>query len=328
MKALTPVYRILLMFIVGCASNDTAPETDQERDFRQDMRAFVASISTLSKAVDPHFVVVPQNGHELLTQRGEPHNPPVSDYLGAIDGIGREDLFYGFVEDNEPTPASERDAMLEFMHVAEDNAIEVLVTDYCWTASYVDDSYSQNSIRGFISFAADHRELDNIPRYPSVPFSSNSNDVYSLADARNFVYLIDPSEYQSKTTFLDALRNTDFDVLLIDLFFAPEEQLEAPDIVFLKRKANGGVRLVIAYMSIGEAESYRYYWQSEWEIDPPKWLAEENPNWAGNFKVRYWDPAWQAIICGDDDSYLSRILEAGFDGVYLDLIDAYEYFEE
>ncbi|MEE8372615.1 MAG: endo alpha-1,4 polygalactosaminidase [Dehalococcoidia bacterium] len=84
----------------------------------------------------------------------------------------------------------------------------------------------------------------------------------------------------------------------------------------------------IAYMSIGEAEDYRYYWQEEWGSSSPSWLAEENPDWTGNYKVRYWDPVWQRIIYREDDSYLRKILDAGFDGVYLDIIDAFEYFED
>lgn len=40
-----------------------------------------------------------------------------------------------------------------------------------------------------------------------------------------------------------------------------------------------------------------------------------------------WDENWQAIIYGNDDSYLKKIIDAGFDGVYLDIIDAFEYFE-
>jgi cysteinyl-tRNA synthetase len=59
----------------------------------------------------------------------------------------------------------------------------------------------------------------------------------------------------------------------------------------------------------------------------PAWLLGENPDWPGNHKVRYWDSAWQSIIYGNDSSYLKRIINAGFDGVYLDLIDAFEYFE-
>jgi len=33
------------------------------------------------------------------------------------------------------------------------------------------------------------------------------------------------------------------------------------------------------------------------------------------------------IIYGNNNSYLKKILDAGFDGVYLDIIDAFEYFE-
>ena len=51
-------------------------------------------------------------------------------------------------------------------------------------------------------------------------------------------------------------------------------------------KEGGGSLLVIAYMSIGEAENYRYYWQEEWEGNPPSWLAEKNPDFPDNYKVR------------------------------------------
>jgi cysteinyl-tRNA synthetase len=56
-------------------------------------------------------------------------------------------------------------------------------------------------------------------------------------------------------------------------------------------------------------------------------MAEENPEWEGNYKVKYWEKEWQDIIFGNEDSYLQKILDAGFDGVYLDIIDAFEYFE-
>ena len=80
-------------------------------------------------------------------------------------------------------------------------------------------------------------------------------------------------------------------------------------------------------MSIGEAEDYRYYWQSSWKIGSPDWIEKENPDWEGNYKVKYWEKGWQDIIYGNNDSYLKKILDTGFDGVYLDIIDAFEYFE-
>ena len=82
--------------------------------------------------------------------------------------------------------------------------------------------------------------------------------------------------------------------------------------------------------SIGEAEEYRYYWRREWKRKPPPFLVAENSAWEGNFKVRYWMAQWQQIILGDrarkQSGYLDRIIDAGFDGVYLDIVDAFEYF--
>ncbi len=279
-------------------------EPTSERNYRQDMRDFVQAISAHAREVKSNFVIIPQNGHELLTENGEETGAPALAYLEAIDGVGREDLFYGYNDDDVATPVSERDYMISFM----------------------DDSYYQNAARGYISFATDHRELDNIPEYPPNPFNMNPANVMSLVEAKNFLYLINPGSYSNKTGFLNALGNTDYDIVIIDAFYEGDI-LTAEDITSLKTKINGGNRLIIAYMSIGEAEDYRYYWQKEWRSSPPSWLAGENPNWLGNYKVRYWDPAWQEIIYRNDNSYLRKILDAGFDGVYLDIIDAFEYFE-
>lgn len=92
----------------------------------------------------------------------------------------------------------------------------------------------------------------------------------------------------------------------------------------LQRKPDGGARLVLAYLSIGEAEDYRSYWQRGWQVSPPAWLGAENPDWPGNYAVQYWDPQWQRLIMGTPDAYLDRIVAAGFDGLYLDRIDAFD----
>lgn len=63
------------------------------------------------------------------------------------------------------------------------------------------------------------------------------------------------------------------------------------------------------------------------EPSQARMAGQAQPHWDGNYKVRYWYSEWQDLICGPEDSYLSRILNAGFDGVYLDIIDAFDYFE-
>ncbi|MHA1734707.1 MAG: endo alpha-1,4 polygalactosaminidase [Promethearchaeota archaeon] len=299
---------------------------DGERDYRQEMRFFVQNISAYARDVAPGFVVIPQNGHQLLTLDGEAQGPVASEYIAAIDGVGREDLFYGYDADDRRTPDGTSAEMSAFMDLALGVGLAVLVTDYCSRPSNVDDSYARNAAVGYTSFAADHRELDDVPAYPDQPHNASTSDVTSLDRARNFLYLINPSEFSSKAAFLSALSQTDYDLLIIDLFFNGTA-LTTADVGQLKTKASGGERLVVCYASIGEAEDYRYYWQDSWKANPPAWLAAENPNWPGNYKVRYWNPGWQAVVFGSSGAYIDRAIAAGFDGVYLDIIDAFEYFE-
>jgi len=226
------------------------------------MRNLVQNISAYAKETKPSFVVIPQNGPELLTTNGEPDGLLSMAYLDAINGIGREDLFYGYTHDNIVTPVSERNYLISLMGVAENNGVEVLVTDYCSTPSFVDDSYAQNTANGYVSFAADHRELDNIPAYPESPYKVNNSNVTSLAEAKNFLYLINPSSFTSKDAFLDAIKETNYDVIVIDLFY-DGVALGSSEVASLRNKATGSSRLVLAYMSIGEAEDYRYYWRTE-----------------------------------------------------------------
>ena len=314
-----------ILFLISCSDDEETPDYG-DVDFRQEMRDFVIGISQYAKAEDADFVIIPQNGQELVSLNGEEDGSPSITYLSAIDGVGREDLFYGYDDDNVATPESEKDYMVSFLDICENNDVEVLTTDYCWTESKMDDSYVQNAAKAYISFAAPDRELNVIPDYPATPFNVNSNDISSLSEAKNFLYLLNPDAFATKQAFIDALSETNYDAIIIDCFF-DEVLLTASEVTQLKVKKNGGSRLVISYMSIGEAEDYRFYWQTAWNSTKPEWIEAENPDWEGNYKVRYWETDWQNIIYGNTAAYLDKILSSGFDGVYLDIIDAFEYFE-
>jgi cysteinyl-tRNA synthetase len=145
--------------------------------------------------------------------------------------------------------------------------------------------------------------------------------------------------YQLQDFDLDELRDSRYGVLVIDYSTSGDVdgELTREQIRRLQEDGPCGRRTVLAYMSIGEAEDYRFYWEPAWvdgDGDPgpqaPPFLGPTNPDWFGNYKVRYWQRAWQKILMGGEsgagDGYLDRILAAGFDGVYLDIIDAYEYW--
>jgi cysteinyl-tRNA synthetase len=130
--------------------------------------------------------------------------------------------------------------------------------------------------------------------------------------------------YQLQRARPERIGETAFDLVVVSIAAAGN----SPEAIPALKHSSGGEKIVLCYMSIGQTENYRFYWNPDWPSNPPPWLDEPDGVWAGDFWVHYWDPDWQAIIYGSPDSYLDRILELGFDGVYLDRVDAYWYYEE
>lgn len=124
--------------------------------------------------------------------------------------------------------------------------------------------------------------------------------------------------YQLQNVVVNDIASSAFDLAVIDYSSdGSDEEAFSSDNVSTMKGSGSSAKLVLAYMSIGEAEDYRYYFDAS-----ASYVDEENPDWPGNYKVHYWDDAWQTIIEG----YVDRLIHAGFDGAYLDIIDAYEYY--
>lgn len=193
-------------------------------------------------------------------------------------------------------------------------------------------------------------------------------------------------ESAGRETWLNALRNSDYDVIYIDTFYnhraRPENQtpLTREEVESLKTKPDGSRRQVIGYLSIGSAEQNRWYCQDDWVwVDPtnrnstvsmktgtatrsrqpdgsyvysyspyippegegpaPAWLST---GYGGNYPeeavVQWWHPEWRDIIIngggryahkttGDNTSSIDRIINQGFDGVYLDNVGVYSRWQ-
>lgn len=145
---------------------------------------------------------------------------------------------------------------------------------------------------------------------------------------------------------IDQLIKTDFDILVIDYSSDGTENGEFTKEEIQKLKDSG--KTVLAYISLGEAEIYRFYWKAEWEsttvnqqcmerywnkndreyqtrnncpFGKAPFIGWENPNYHGRYIVKYWYPLWwdQAL-----KPYIDKVMENGFDGIYLDNINVYE----
>ena len=133
---------------------------------------------------------------------------------------------------------------------------------------------------------------------------------------------VDSWGYQLQNADIGQIANSGFDLVVMDYSRDGSEE-GAYTIQDIETIKNGGV-IPVAYVSIGEAEDYRFYWNSTWYDNPPDWLGHENPEWPGNYPVKFWYKSWKKIVF----SYLDKIVEQGFEGVYLDKIDVFEYWSD
>jgi cysteinyl-tRNA synthetase len=98
----------------------------------------------------------------------------------------------------------------------------------------------------------------------------------------------------------------------------------------LRRLQDGRPRLVLAYLDIGQAETYRAYWAKDWKApgggkpgQPDFLLAIDPDGWDGSYQVAFWDQRWQIIWLGDG-GVVPRLAAQGYDGIYLDWVGAYD----
>jgi len=142
-----------------------------------------------------------------------------------------------------------------------------------------------------------------------------------LGDVRTWLYLIDVN-LDDET--VDQITSSSYDMVVLDYIPSEKENTDYPMAEVIAHIQNAShPKLVLAYIDIGEAESYRTYWQGGWRVGDPAWIAGEDPDgWEGNFPVAYWDKDWRDIWLGEN-GYLQGIVARGFDGVYLDWVEAY-----
>ncbi len=147
---------------------------------------------------------------------------------------------------------------------------------------------------------------------------------------KSFAYVLQAdSKFKPKSKAIETLRDCGRDWIILDAAYDGEDRWASADLAKIRSGKPG--RKTVAYVSIGEAEDYRAYWQRSWDRDEdgnpdkgaPAWLNIENPDWEGNYKVKYWLKGCQEIMLPE----IERVMKQGFDGVYLDIVDAFEFYE-
>ncbi len=324
------LYSIIFLFF-SCNKNKEL----ENIDFRAEMVEFVSEISDYAKILNEDFLIIPQNGESLVEN---------SLYILKIDGIGREDLNYGYEADGQRTPTNDYNEIILNLNKYTSNYKKVFITDYVFsnsedephfdtgTLTKINYAYENSISNGYIPYAT-VRNLNFLTINPD--HEPEEKTITGFDDVESFLYYLQPNNV-SISEYINSIANTNFDLVIMDLTYDGLNEFSPDDIAQIKNGLNNGNGgYIVCYMSIGEAEDYRYYWNDNWikdngkiSKDAPDWLYDENPDWEGNYKVMYWKSDWKEIIYGNSNSYLDKVISKGFDGVYMDIIDAYEYFEE
>jgi cysteinyl-tRNA synthetase len=128
---------------------------------------------------------------------------------------------------------------------------------------------------------------------------------------------------------VDALADSDYELIVVE----PTRSVEGSedfDTAGMVSRLHAEGKLVLAYLDVGEAEDYRTYWGDDWlaptadQPGEPDFLITIDPaGWSGDYPVAFWDERWKDIVIYDDNSLIDMVLDDGFDGVYLDWIEAY-----
>ena len=163
----------------------------------------------------------------------------------------------------------------------------------------------------------------------AAPVAAGTTEV-RLKRARTFMYQIQGLDRRGAIT---ALAKTDYPLLVLEptnTNRGSEDFNTARMVRRLQWTPRGKRRVILAYIDIGEAEDYRAYWQSDWRAPSggnpgsPDFILKADPDgWSGNYPVAYWDARWQGIWLGEG-GLVRRLAAAGFDGVYLDWVEAYD----
>lgn len=317
--------------LVTPQATPTAPVLGKLTDFREEMRNLITNIAKFARSQNPGFVIMTHNGLGLLEKIDEVDKRkvfPARGYMLTLDAIMQDGLHYGHEAFGKPTGKEAKAEFDRLLDLVKRNRIKLLTVDFTKDRKAVDEVLRQSQSKGYLPFVA-HKplaELNSLPPYPSRPFLENGNHILSMDKAKNYIYLTDSTAFGLEVEFALEMHDTNYDMLVVDVFHG-RKPFSRRAIETLKYKKLGSRRLVLARMDIGTAASYRYYWKPGWQSGSPSWITAPYPTDPDRFFVEYWRPEWHKLLYGDPKSFTYGLIAQGYDGVVLESVEAYRFFE-
>ncbi|GHU05737.1 alpha-1,4-polygalactosaminidase [Alphaproteobacteria bacterium] len=321
------------------------PYTPLEKvpNHREIMRGIIQELARYCHAHAPRMAVLVRNAPELALKgrrewqwqawrnpRGEangslsPMGSINNDYVEAIDGVLIDGMFTGREVYGQPTKQAESAYLLTEAQAVKSLGRPVFSIEYGADGAHKALTAKTAKDEGFLFWFDNEgdKRLGTIPA--KLPDDENPDHIGALSEAKNFLVMSESDGFVSRSAWVKALAETNYDVLIVNPFWNGRDPLNYEDMQALKFKKLGARRMVLAEMSVGRALEGAYYWKEEWKEGNPSWLFAKDPLVGSQWVVEYWSDDWKKIM----GEYVVAAAKLGFDGILLNHADSYILFED
>lgn len=249
--------------------------------------------------------------------------PPVPQQFGPFSLDPKEELRKAAEVRRAAERLERQRRMLYAVDALRQQGRTILSIENCKTQKDVDAAYKGAARDRVLAYAAvNDEELTRLQK--GHPRNENAQPVTAITGARNWMPLLRADRFGNKAEWLMAMEGTNHDAMLIDVSHRGADPLTKDEVKRLRFKELGAPRLMLAVLPLGKAYDWRWYWKKGWEAGNPAFLFAPDSDEPGSFITNLADPQWKELL----GKYIAGIMDLGFDGVVLDDLDTYLWFEE
>lgn len=316
-------------------------------DWRERARDMIARLSEFANARSPSVTVLMRGAPDLLfrtqvddsleallappeslsgsfgtggastTDDGLPVGALERQFARVLDGVVIDDIYCRDTGEEAPPPPLEPEQVERLL----DFGLTIITIERCNDAVSAQQARTRAAEDGILAHVTTDRRLASVPAGRLAGASAEM--VQDIAAAENVLVVLDSSRYDSLGDWLEALRGTNHDALIITPFFHGDEPLTPEQVYGLKFKKVGVPRLVIARLPMTIAYDTAWYWKPTWKVGSPAFITGRTDQ-EGVYRVDFAHTQWREIV---GESFRG-LLELGFDGVMLDGLDIVQTLTE
>ena len=303
-------------------------------NYREEIREIVRVLKDYVNNVRPGFKVVARNAGNLLVFSTREQALADLRRAGVKGGANSADeaFIYDMFSSDGPLPPvglPMRSFLQRLDGVIEDNAD-------CAPPVFTDGQRKAMDDFGVAGFGIAHCDDGEKIRFSepathagplnAVPKESaqaqNSGSVTELDQVKTLLALLDSRRFADADTMVRAVAETNYDLVVVDPFVKGGVLTKA-QVRGLRQKRLGARRLVLARISLSEADDAAPYWRPDWRLGKPDWLRLVSPVDPAVIITEFWRQPWKEIV---GESFKLAV-DLGFDGVMLDGVEAYKVYE-